>query len=137
MNYTRLWAAAVVIALVVVVGFVLSVPHTRDAARTPTAQSETINIPFVMLHDTFKKGVHTITGSLEAPNACALVTARAAFLDASSSAATIRIMLSLSEETGVCLQVPTRLDFSATIAAPAHVPLTATVNGSVATTTVL
>lgn len=137
MNYTRLWTAAVVIALVVIVGFALSVPHTRDVALTASSQNKEASVPLVTLHDTFKKGVHTITGSLDAPNACAIVTAHAAFLNASSSEANIRIELSMPEDAGVCLQVPTRMDFSTTIAAPANLPLIATVNGSLATTTVL
>ncbi|MDP2650024.1 MAG: hypothetical protein Q8P16_00470 [bacterium] len=136
MNHTRLWAAAVIIALVVIVGFALSVPHTRDVAQAPSSQNKETGVPLVTLHDAFKKGIHTITGSIDAPNACTVVTAQATFLNDASSTERILVALSMPEDTGVCLQVPMRMNFSATVSAPANVPLTATVNGSVATTTV-
>lgn len=136
MNHTRFWAAAVIIALIVAIGFMLSVPHTRDIVGTPTNTSAA-SVPSVTLHDVFKKGLHTITGSLEAPNACTTVTARAEFLNNSSSTESILIKLSLPEDAGVCLQLPTQMNFSTTISAPAHLPISATVNGIEATTTVL
>lgn len=137
MNHTRLWAASAIIALFVIISFALSVPHTRDIALTSTSQTNKESTPLVALHDSFKKGVHTITGSIEAPNACTAVTARATFLNASSSEANIHISLSMPEDTGVCLQIPTLVSFSTTVSAPANIPLTATVNGSIATTTSL
>ncbi|MCX6787535.1 MAG: hypothetical protein NTY93_03410 [Candidatus Kaiserbacteria bacterium] len=136
MNHTRLLSAAVIIALVIIVGFVLSVPHTRDSALTDLSQTKTANIPTVALHDVFKKGVHTITGSLNAPNACAAITAKASLVGDASNATGILVAISMSEDTDdVCLQLPTRMNFSVTISAPASLPLTATVNGFVATTT--
>lgn len=135
MSYTRLWIAAAIIASVIVVGFLLSVPHTRDIAATTPPLVNPVT-PSVILHDTFKKGVHTITGSVEAPNACAVVTAQASLESGTSGAGSIRVALSLESGAGVCLQVPTRVNFSTTLAAPASLPLSATVNGSPATTTV-
>ena len=140
MNYRRLWVAAAIIAFIIIAGFVFSVPHTRDAARVPVSESVSV-VPLVTLHDAFKKGVHTITGSLLAPNAGTTVTARAALQgDASSTEslpaqAGIRVALSMPSDAGVCLELPTRVNFSATIAAPARLPLTATVNGFAASTT--
>ena len=131
MSHTRLWAATAIILFAVIIGFALSVPHTRDVAKTPASQSTTTSTPIVSLHDTFKKGVHTITGFINAPDACATATARATFTDANG----IHIAISMPEDSGVCLQLPTRIDFSVTVSAPARVPLSATVNGSVATTT--
>ncbi|MDP2651617.1 MAG: hypothetical protein Q8O94_00580 [bacterium] len=137
MNHMRLWAAAAIIALIVIAGFVLSVPHTRDVAQTETSQDSVVSVPSVTVHDTFKKGVHTITGSLEVPNACVIVSAQAVLVGDASSPEGILVALSLSDDGGVCLQVPTRTSFSATIATPARVPITATVNGVTATTTAL
>ena len=135
MSHKRLWAASAIIALVVIVGFALSVPHTRDIARTASSEDKAATVPRVILHDVFKKGVHTITGSLDAPNACTIVTALASPVSDASGVIGILVALSLPEDTGVCLQVPTRESFSATISAPAHLPITATVNGSSASTT--
>jgi len=131
----RFLSAAVIIALVVIIGFALSVPHTRDVALPASPQTEAASIPIISLHDAFKKGVHTITGSFNAPNACTAVTAKATLLGNESNAEGIRIVLSMSEDTGVCLQLPTRVNFSVIISAPANVPITATMNGLAATTT--
>jgi len=136
MNHTRLLTAAVIIAIVVVIGFVLSVPHTRDVANTELSQQivET-SVPTVSLRDTFKKGVHTISGSIAVPNICTEVTAEASLISDESGSENIRVALSLSEDTGICLQLPARVNFSTTLSAPANLPLSATVNGLLATTT--
>jgi len=136
MNHTRLWAAAAIIAAVLFLGFALSVPHTRDVAEAPTT-AETTNVPSVSLRDVFKKGTHTITGSIKAPNACTVVTATATAVGNASSTERIHIDISMAEDQGVCLQLPTTENFSTTIAAPANLPLRATVNGEEATTTML
>ncbi len=135
MNHMRLGAAAAIIATAVLVIFVLSVPHTRDIANI---QKETVQpvTPSVSLHDSFKKGLHTITGSIEVPNACTTVAASAALLNASSSAESIQVIITMPVDTGICLQMPSSLSFRTTVAAPEHLPLTATVNGVVASTTV-
>lgn len=132
MNHKRLWVAAAIIALILLVGFMLSAPHTHDVSGTTTSQTATTSVSAIKLHDVFKKGMHTITGSINAPNACADVTAQATL-----SAENIVVALSLPEDTGVCLQLPTQVNFSTTISAPAHTPITATVNGSSATTSVI
>ena len=134
MNHTRLWAAAAIIAFLILAGFVFSAPHTHDVAQAP-ASSAAATVPSVTLHDVYKKGMHTITGSIEAPNACAVVTAQANPLDDASTTVGIQVAVSLSTDTNVCLQVPTTMSFSTTIAAPAHLPLSATVNGAAASTT--
>ena len=61
MNHKRLWIAAAIIALVIVGGFVLSVPHTRDIGHPAAAQTAAASVPAVTLHDVYTKGVHTIT----------------------------------------------------------------------------
>lgn len=135
MTHRRLWTAAAIIGLFVVVGFVLSVPHTRDAVVAPATPKETVGVPSVTLHDVFKKGLHTITGSVEAPNACATATAEASVGGTASDTQSILVAITLPADTGVCLQLPTRANFSTSVDAPAGLPITATVNGSVATTT--
>lgn len=135
MNQKRLWVSATIIALIVLVGFVLSVPHTRDIPGTSASGTAVSSVPLVTLRDVFKKGMHTITGSLLAPNACTIVTAHASLQGDASSTESILVALSMPSDVGVCLELPTRVNFSTTIAAPARVPLFATVNGSAASTT--
>ena len=134
MRHSRLWVAAAIIAFVVLAGFILSVPHTRDINTAPS-QDVAASVPVVALHDSFKKGLHTITGSIQAPDACATVAAQASPSGDASSTTGILLELSLPEDSGVCLQVPTRVTFTATVSAPANLPITATVNGVAATTT--
>lgn len=135
MNHKRLLIVSAIIAVVIFAGFVLSVPHTRDIGNSKFSQSAAPSVPTVSLHDSFKKGVHTITGSIEAPNACASVDAQASLVGDASSASGILIALSLEKDSGVCLQVPTEIRFTTTITAPARLPIIATVNGESATTT--
>lgn len=136
MNHSRLWVVATIIAAVVLFGFVLSVPRTGDLAAKPL-QSAAETVPSVSLRDSFKKGLHTLTGSLEVPNACTAVTARASRMEDASGIEGIQVELSFPDDTGVCLQVPTRVTFSTTVNAPAKLPITVFVNGGIATTTSL
>ena len=134
MNHTPLWVAATIIALVVIIGFVLSVPHTSDVLEAHTLKSA-VNIPSVMLRDTFKKGLHTITGSVEVPNACTTVSAEARIINGeASSTESILVAITMPTEEGTCLQLPQRAAFQTTISAAADVPITATINGMTATT---
>jgi hypothetical protein len=137
MNRTRFWVAAGIIACIIVIGFALSVPHTHDVAQTAASQNKTAIVPPVTLHDSFTKGVHTITGSLAATDACAIVTANAEVSGSASSTERILVSISMPADVGVCLQLPTSMNFSATISAPAHLPISATVNGSGTTATIL
>lgn len=135
MSQKRLWIAAAIIGACIVVGFLISIPHTtRDEAVVTKEQNV---MPLVALRDSYKKGQHTIAGSVTAPTACAAVTATATFLEEASSTGRIAVALSLSNETGVCLQLPTPLSFSVTLAAPAALPISVTVNGVEASTTAL
>ncbi len=137
MIHTRLWVAATIIALVLVAGFALSVPHTRDIASPTTLSAEASRVPSVNLRDVFKKGVHTISGSIKVPNVCTIVTTNAHTIGDASNTERILVEISIPKDTGVCLQLPTSIKFSVTASAPASVPITAIVNGSEASTTVL
>ena len=134
MTHTRLLAAATIIALVVFINFVLSVPRTSDIEKTSTVQSVPAT-PLVTLRDIFKKGLHTITGSVEAPNACTGVSAEASVTGEATSTQSILVAVTMSADEGVCLQLPTRVTFQTTIAAAIGLPIIATVDGAMATTT--
>lgn len=135
MSRTRLWVSATIIAFVILITFASSVPHTSEIDMKLPIQSEIVSAPSVILHNSFKKGVHTISGSVEAANACSSVTASAALVSDASNVKNILVTISMSSDSGVCLQVPTQIDFKTTISAPADLPITATVNGVLASTT--
>ncbi len=136
MKHKRFWIAASIIACIVIIGFVLSVPHTHDV-KTSLNKNDATAVPVVALHDSFKKGVHTITGSIEVPNACTLATANATLSGDASSTQKIVVQVSVPADEGMCLQVPTKINFGVKLSAPAHLPIEATINGSEASTTLL
>lgn len=135
MNRMRLWISSAIIAIVVLIAFALSVPHTRDVGVNAVRLSETASAPSVLVRDSFKKGVHTISGSVEAPNACTSASATATRVSDASGNESILITISMPSDSGICLQVPTHTSFQTTIEAPAHLPITASVNGALASTT--
>jgi hypothetical protein len=129
MNHRHLWGAAAIIALVVIGGFLLSVPHTaRDVVKAPPPSVP--GVPLVTVRDTYKKGKHTLAGSLLAQNACASVTATS-----TANGDSILIDIALTIPEGVCLEYPTRVSFTNTLNAPADLPLVVRVNGVLASTT--
>ena len=136
MSRMHLGISSAIISLVVFVAFALSVPHTRDVGLKAPPPSAT-STPIVALHDGFKKGLHTITGSVETLNACTTVSASAVLVGEGSDTQSILVTLSAVPDHGVCLQVPTQTNFSTTLSASAHLPIHATVNGVAATTTIL
>ena len=135
MSHKRLWVSAAIIAFVILVAFVISVPHTRNVGEKFSPPVATTSVPSVTLHDSFKKGVHTISGSIKTPNACTPVSALATLIGDASSRQSILVAISTPKDSGICLQVPTNTNFQTTVSAPASLPITATVNGSLASTT--
>jgi len=135
MNQKRLWASAAIIAIVILAGFVISVPRVRDIPETLVPRTSSVGAPEITLRDTFKKGVHTIAGSLMANDACSTVSSSAELQGSASSTQNILLAILLESSSGVCLELPTRMTFQTTIEAPARLPIIATVNGESATTT--
>lgn len=132
MTHTRLWIVATIIASIIVAGFALSVPRARDGALPPAAPMQEEITPTVSVRDVYRKGVHTITGSLIAPNACMSAEAEASLQDGG-----ILLSITMPEDSGVCLQEETMARFSTTITSSNGLPIRTTVNGKDATTTEL
>ncbi len=137
MNHTRLWVVATIIGGIILISFALSAPHTRDSGEASPAKETVPAIPSVALHDVFRRGVHTITGSVIVSDACTTATAQAVPVGDASSTTGILVQVTAPADSGVCLQVSSPATFSTTITAPADLPLSATVNGIVATTPAL
>ena len=127
MMYSRSRLAIGVLIGILAFSFFFSVPRTRDVIEQslPVVAPEA---PSVSVQDTFKKGSHTITGSVEAPNACATIHAEALYENAETPDARIHIVITMTPYEGTCLQLPTRMRFSVTVSAPAKLPIIATVN---------
>ena len=134
MRSTRLWTATAIIAIVILILFVLSVPHARDVKTALKQPSATSTIPVVTLHDSYRKGIHTLTGSVVVPTACVSIEAHASRMGTSTEQ-TILLTLAIPTDPGVCLALPTQVTFSTTVSAPASLPINVLVNGVVASTT--
>lgn len=137
MTHTRLWIAATIIAVIILASFVLSVPHTRDVPLPQTAADAAAEAPVVTLHDAYRKGAHTLSGSIEAPNPCTSLDVTATLQGTASSSEAILVSFSMPKDTGVCVQQAVNLPFSVTISAPDDLPISATVNGVPATVKIL
>lgn len=131
----RLWAAAAIIALVVIAGFALSVPRARDVVSPLAFTSAEASVPVVTIRESYKKGVRTISGSVESPDACTTVSVEAFLEGAASTTQSVILALSMPETSGICLKVPTPVPFSVSLSAPADAPLIVTLNGAPASTT--
>ena len=105
MNNMRIWSAAAVIALVLLLGFILSVPHAHDGGSRASATAAT-STPVVSVHDTFKKGTHTIKISLAAPDACTSVTGQTSVEPASGSVSTSSPQASTPDTIVIALDMP-------------------------------
>ena len=140
MKYTRLWVVAAIIASVILISFVISVPHTREVDTVRSSSIATSTVPTVALHDAYRRGMHTITGSVMAPNPCVNLSVTAVPVPGATASSTpvgILVEISLPSDVGICLQEPLLMNFSTTVTAPASLPISATVNGVTATTTAL
>ncbi len=134
MNSSRLLAASAIIAVAIIIGFALSIPHARDGGVAVLPAGAPTTTPVVAYRDAYRRGIHTITGSVLAPNSCTLVTATATPITTGSSTSAIRLTLSMPADQGVCLQLPSTVTFSVQVKAPQNAPITATINGALAST---
>lgn len=132
MNHMRLLVSSAIIVVAIVIIFIISVPRTSDVEVISMVLPETETAPTVILRDSFKRGIHTISGSVEAPNACALVSASAELIGDAQNGEGILVNISMQTDSEICLQIPTRISFETTIEAPNNLPISATVNGSLA-----
>lgn len=136
MTHKRLWIVATLIACLIVASFLVSVLRAQNA-EAPVASiiSNITTVPTVTIKDSYRKGIHTINGTIIAPNACVVATADATLTSNASSTPLILLNISLPEDAGVCLQVSTPIVFSTTITAPPGLAIIAKVNGAPVTTT--
>jgi hypothetical protein len=131
----RLSLSAVIIIFIILIAFAFSVPRTRDADMESLNAVATTTIPLVSVKDSYRKGVHTISGAILAPNACRAVTSSASLAGDATSAQSILVSLTVEGDSDICLELPSEIEFETTIEAAADLPITVTINGVHATTT--
>lgn len=133
----RIWSAAIIIAAVLIIGFALSVPHVRDVGNKPAAAGEASATPMVYIHDSYKKGAHTITAKILLPDACTTISGDASVVPASASGTpdSIALALDMPPDSGICLEEPATTTLTFTVSAGTGTPISATINGNDASTT--
>lgn len=127
MSHKRLYIAAAIVAVLVLISFLVSVPRAEDGEVEALGGDVQAVAPEVQLTSAYAKGVYTISGTVLAPDVCAAASAEAR--PVGDPATGIEVAITLSESEDVCLEVPTKQRFSTTITAPAELPIVATVNG--------
>jgi len=135
MSRMRLSLSAVIIIFIILITFAFSVPRTRDANVESFTSSATTTIPLVSVRDSYRRGVHTISGVVLAPDACRAVTASASLAGNATSVQGILVSLTVEDDSDICLELPSEVEFETTIEAAADLPITVTINGVPATTT--
>ncbi len=134
MHYTRFWAAAAIIAVIILGGFALSVPHTRDVGQPARPEAPATTTPVVSLSDSYRRGTHTLSGTVLAPDACVIVTSSATTTEVASTESIV-LSIQMPPDSGTCLELPTPIPFTTTVDALKDAPITVTVNGETASTT--
>ena len=135
MRRSNFWIAAAIIAAVIFVAFLVSVPHAGPVeSNTFTAATSTPTAPYTTVSDSYRRGVHTITGSILAPNPCTTLTATSTLQGTASTSQSIVVDITMPKDTGVCLQEPATTTYSTTLTAPKSLPIQVTVNGLLAAT---
>lgn len=114
-------------AVLVVSGYALFIPQTNKDEVVAPVEGNPEPAPIVTLDATYRRGVHTISGTIEAPTPCTLVGVESAV--ASSTPASITVSLTLTPDEDICVQVVTPLPFSVTAAAPEDAVIAVTVQG--------
>ena len=134
MSPRRLRILAIIILGILVIGFILFVP--RGTVQSPSVVSNAEDqAAAVIVSDSFKKGTHTITGSIEVRNACVGVAAEASVQGDPTQPAGILIAVTRTPTEGICLELPTKVTFQKKVSAPKGTPISATVDGKPASTT--
>lgn len=128
MSHKRLYIAAAIVAVLVLISFLISVPRAEDGAEVARTE-ETSTVPSeISLSSVYNKGAYTISGAVLAPDACTSATTEARLVG--DPATGIEVAITLSESDDVCLEIPTMTRFSLSLTAPAELPIAATVNGT-------
>lgn len=133
----RLLIIAVVLVALGVLSIFIFTPRLPDGTHAVvqvTATSTPVVITLVSLHDSYRRGKHTITGALTVPTPCYVVTAQSSLVP-STTPPVIRLNLAVPADTGRCLLLRATTTFSVVQKATRSALVKAYVNGAFATST--
>ncbi len=133
-----------IIALILIAFGILSIfifsPHLTNngniAAHVSVATSTPHVITLVSLQNSYRRGKHTIKGSLVMPTPCYTITANTSMVP-STTPPVIRLNLVVPIDTGRCLALTATTTFSTTQVAAKGAIIKAYINNTFATSTAL
>lgn len=97
-------------------------------SRQAQITEEAASAPAVTYRDSFKAGVHTISGTVVLRNRCERLEA-SAVADTEVDPPVVRVDLFIPEDTGICLELPTERAFSVSVEASDAAMVQVFVNG--------
>jgi hypothetical protein len=131
----RVWIGVGIFLGVFIIAFaIFALRTTEGPAPVPEAPSDVAAVSDVTVTDTYssKSGLHTIKGTATVPTPCTPLAATTSMSTASSTV--IRVDLTATRDTGVCLQMLTPVPFSVTSDAPKDDSVEVYVNGALVAT---
>ncbi len=138
MQVKRLVIIVFVLAIIIIIAIFSSSKHLKDhplnSLRVATSTQNTIRV--VSLSHSYKRGVYTIQGSITVPNICYAVSTHTSLIP-STTPQRIRLILSVPNDTGRCLQLVATTTFSVTQRAKKNASVEVYLNGVLATSTKL
>ncbi len=97
--------------------------------KVPTQATTT---PAVTLKDSFKKGIHTITGTVTVPTPCTEIDANAA-VDSAQNPPVIQVNITTTASEGICLLRAENEAFTLKVTAPESATVVTSVDGILVT----
>lgn len=115
-------AASIALSVFVLIGVAYLALHVESSI----AKDEYVKVeaPQVTLEDEYDEGVHSLTGVIRVPTPCTPVSA-SSILDADG---TIRVDVTVSEDTDICLKLSSEKEFSVSLEAPEEAAIAVYVN---------
>lgn len=120
MTTRRVTGSALIILLVLFLGFTLSVPRTKDIVEEGDAlqTQESHPQPTLSLERSYRRGTHTLTGTLLVDTRCTKLTTEVEVTPEGIVPPTITLRLATEDTAGVCLMLSEERAFSITADAP-------------------
>jgi hypothetical protein len=114
--------------IVLVILFVLFVPHSNEEEELLPINEGPSEVYEVVLNTTYDEGLYDIEGSIVAPTPCTHVSATALVIPGTPD--TVQVNIAMPPDTDICLQVLTEMPFEVSIEARENARIEASVNGA-------
>ncbi len=134
----RLLFISIFIIVAGIIGTIFSSAKVSNDVR-PVSIVATTTSPIItlkLLKDSYRRGIHTISGAVVVPNPCYVVNARTSLIP-STTPTVIRLDLSVPEYTGRCLELTATTTFITKQKAEKRATITTYLNGVLTATSTI